>query len=143
MNAGGKGWNYRFLERTTEAESLAPSPQLRPDPVTAPPQDDNGSKKHGKRRSPRVLVSVPVEIFALGEDGSLLHEQGETEVVSAHGALLRMNEDLPDMQQGEIILGHPPNWTLGWVLESYPPKEDGRTRIAVEFSVPRQNFWLD
>jgi hypothetical protein len=85
---------------------------------------------------------VPVEIFARREDGGLVHEEGETEVVSAHGALVRTNQSLPQ-QQVEIILGQSPSRRLAWVLESHPAKEDGLVRIAVEFTVPCKEFWVD
>ena len=72
-----------------------------------------------------------------------VREQGETEVVSAHGALLKISTRVP---QGDIVTlmrpgGNPAK--LARVATILGRDADGRLRLAVELDTPSLEFWVE
>jgi len=51
--------------------------------------------KDPRRRSQRVVVGVPVEVLSARDSGEQVCQPAWTEVVSAHGALLRLETPIP------------------------------------------------
>jgi hypothetical protein len=54
------------------------------------PESIHSTRWTNVRRSQRVLLSVPVEVYLQAENASLLSEEGHTLVVNAHGGLLKL-----------------------------------------------------
>ena len=94
-----------------------------------------------RRRSERVLLVVPLEVAWERPDGSKLKDQAETELVSAHGALLRLKSQLAGVKELELIRKHPPMSTRARVVNTFPVGADGFVRVAVELAVPSHAFW--
>lgn len=93
------------------------------------------------RRSHRTATVHPVDVEWKRGDGLKVREPGETEVVSAHGALLRMHAIVP--RQSEIILRQLTTHQaiLARVVRVDPARADGVPRVAVEFSAPDEEYW--
>jgi hypothetical protein len=94
-----------------------------------------------RRRSPRLQAVTSVRVAWHNQEGSYARVQAETEDVSAHGALLRMDRELPP--RSVVVLNHGPasNWTMARVMRSGPARPDGWTPVAVELAVPSESFW--
>jgi len=75
------------------------------------------------------------------KDGLRVRESAETEVVSAHGALLRMNVQI--RPKTEVILKElTTHQTVpARIVRVDPPAQDGIARIAVELTTPSETFW--
>jgi hypothetical protein len=95
----------------------------------------------GKRRSQRVFLVVPVAVVWRRSDGLRVREQGHTEVVNAHGALLRVDAKFPLNTDIELIHRKTHNSTRARVVAVYPPQKDGIARVAVELAEPSETFW--
>lgn len=94
-----------------------------------------------RRRSQRTRTVKPVEVARHAEAGIYVWEQAETDVVSAHGALLRMKHNLPIREVITLRLPGATNWTMARVMRCDPPRPDGWTPVAVELAVPNEAFW--
>jgi hypothetical protein len=94
-----------------------------------------------RRRSTRVLLVMPVDVAWTSKDGLQVQEHAETEVVSQHGAMLRMGTRLPVGVQLE--LRRPASGMSGKarVVGVGNPSPDGMARVAVELAVPSDAFW--
>lgn len=72
-----------------------------------------------------------------------VREEGETEVVNAHGALIKLSTHL---RLGDTItLLHPQGspMKLARVVNDMGPGPDGRVRLGVELDTPSLEFWAD
>jgi len=94
-----------------------------------------------QRRSPRVAAVKRVDVEWKRKDGLRVRESAQTEVVSAHGALLRM--DVQIRPQSEVILRQlTTHQTVpARVVGVSPPAQDGFARVAVELMTPSETFW--
>jgi hypothetical protein len=84
---------------------------------------------------------VPLDVVWRRSDGVRVRESAHTEVVSAHGALLRINLHLPRGTEVELIHHKTRQSARAHVVATYPNQPDGVPRIAVELSVPSSTFW--
>lgn len=94
-----------------------------------------------RRRSTRVMLVIPVEIKWMTKDGPWVQEHADTEVVSAHGAMLRMKSRLHPGAQVEIRRPSIGQSVKAKVVGVGNPSNDGLARIAVEMVVPNETFW--
>ena len=95
-----------------------------------------------RRRSQRVRLAVPVDVAWKTSDGARHSEHAKSEVVSAYGGVLQMNEPYPPLKQ-VVELSHPSTHRscrarVVWVME---PENDESARVAVELAIPSQAFW--
>jgi hypothetical protein len=93
-----------------------------------------------KRRSQRVILSVPVSISGKKADGADFQEETMTLVLNAHGALISLaarvkesqslvikNKSSQEPQECRVVfIGH---------------TDGGKTQVAVEFLQPVPHFW--
>jgi len=105
----------------------------------ADPTELAGEKN--RRRSGRVFLVVPVDVVWRRSDGVRVRESAHTEVVNAHGALLRINTHLSRGTEVELIHHKTHQSTRARVVSTYPNQPDGVPRVAVELSVPSATFW--
>jgi len=108
----------------------------RPHPVTkeAPAKD--------RRRSPRLPRVIPVQLDWTREDGAYIEVDAQTEIVSAHGALLVLASDtLPATELR--VRNAETDATEQAAVVSVSAEKKGRTRMAVTFSAPNPSFWGD
>ncbi|HLE81711.1 MAG TPA: PilZ domain-containing protein [Dehalococcoidia bacterium] len=93
-----------------------------------------------RRRSPRVELVVPVQLEWTTDTGEYIEVNGETEIVSAHGALIRLKtaEDIAS----EVRIRNRQTGKVAWssVVSEYPAKGDQR-RVAFVLSTPDGTFW--
>ena len=99
-----------------------------------PPQTAN------QRRSQRIVLSVPLRVSGKLANGTPFVEHTKTLIVSAHGALLQLEEPVQDGQDLNIR-----NVTTG---EEMPCQVVDLNRganavieVGIEFSQPNPRFW--
>ncbi len=95
-----------------------------------------------RRRSQRVLLVIPVEVAWTTKEGQRFKEDAETQVVNAHGALLRMKTALAISAEVELTRPRTRQSTRARVVWTGDVvEEDEMTRVAVELAVPSETFW--
>jgi hypothetical protein len=110
-------------------------------PLTKGQQDKHGlSLDAGRRRSMRVLLSIPIQISGKCSDGQEFKEDSRTLVVNAHGALIALaaavaagqnisltNRSTRDSRECRIVyLGN---------------ASAGKVQMGIEFLEPSATFW--
>lgn len=105
---------------------------------TAPKPSGN---EGDRRRSTRVLLVIAVDVSWTSKDGLQVQEHAETEVVSLHGAMLRMSTRLPVGVQVEVRRPANGQTAKARVVGVGNPSPDGLARVAVELTVPSDAFW--
>lgn len=97
----------------------------------------------GHRRSQRYLLRIPISVSWTPPAGqATVKESAETEVVSAHGALIRLRQPLARDTRLQIMHKRTEESTLArvvWVGE--PENLDDPFPVGVELSVPTETFW--
>jgi hypothetical protein len=92
------------------------------------------------RRSSRVFIRIPVRASGKNRQGQQFHERCETIVVSAHGALLYLNETV---ELGTLLTLHNPatqeeeECRVVYLGDAGPKGQ----RVGVEFLSPAPRFW--
>jgi hypothetical protein len=94
-----------------------------------------------RRRSTRVLLVMPVDVGWTSKDGLQVQEHAETEVVSQHGAMLRMGSRLPVGVHVELRRPASGQSAKARVVGVGNPSPDGLARVAVELTTPSDAFW--
>lgn len=93
------------------------------------------------RRSARVLLVIPVEVAWTTPSGVRVQEHAETEIVNAHGALLRLKARLPRGAAVELTRARTHEKTQARVVFTSEHGADGLFRAGVELAVPGEKFW--
>ncbi len=96
---------------------------------------------HEKRRGERVLICVPVQVKAVGQDNRPVEEDAETAVVSRFGALIRVTSLLKMSSTLEVTHGfshEKETFRVVWVAEE---RTEGRWDTGVEAVTPVEDFW--
>ena len=92
------------------------------------------------RRSSRVLWRTPVILIWVSPGGVKVREHAETEVVNAHGALLRL--ETPRHAGKQIQLLDPRTNESRAARVVWSRGDAGNTAHAgVELNIPSENFW--
>jgi hypothetical protein len=98
------------------------------------------SESANRRRSERVVLRMRVLVVAEDEERKQIQEEAETQVVNAHGGLLRIKQHLHIGQS--FLLNNPKN---GEEISCrvVRTEEDGMDafKVAFEFDRPAPNFW--
>jgi PilZ domain len=92
-----------------------------------------------RRRSQRVILSVPVSVSGTGPKGKFA-EETKTLVVNAHGALLTLVAKVTQGQQLELKSASNPEVQSCKVVY-IGPSVQGQTQVGVEFLKPAPHFW--
>ena len=98
------------------------------------------SEVPNRRRSERVILRVAVVVLAEDEERKQLQEKAETQVVNAHGGLLKMRSQL---HVGQSFLLNNPQNNMEISCRVVRVEEQGMEfyHIAFEFDRPAPNFW--
>jgi hypothetical protein len=98
------------------------------------------SEGSNRRRSERVVLRMRVVVLAENQQREKIQVQAETQVVNAHGGLMRMREHLHVGQS--FILNNPAN-KKDMTCRVVRIEDDGLEffNIAFEFDQPAGNFW--
>jgi hypothetical protein len=93
-----------------------------------------------RRRSERVLLRLAVLVMAEDEERKQIQEKAETQVVNAHGGLLRMRNHL---HVGQSFLLNNPQNGMDMSCRVVRVEEDGLDffKVAFEFDRPSGDFW--
>jgi hypothetical protein len=93
-----------------------------------------------RRRSERVVLCMAVVVLAENEERKHIQEKAETQVVNAHGGLLRMKEHL---HVGQSFVLHNPRNSMDSSCRVVRTEEDGMEfyKVAFEFDRPAPKFW--
>lgn len=94
-----------------------------------------------RRRSLRVVISIPVNVAWVAKEGKGVTEPAHTEVVSAYGGTLWIKVLPPIPSEVELIQGRTRKSAPARVLRAYPARKDKMARIAVELLAPSETFW--
>ena len=93
-----------------------------------------------KRRSQRVVLSVPVLVYRPPRAGSPFFEGTHTLVVSAHGAVIGLTANVAPDQR--LLMQHSLSGEKQECRIVFTDKQSaGPTQVAVEFQQPAPNFW--
>jgi hypothetical protein len=93
-----------------------------------------------RRRSQRVMVSLPVRVAATTSYGDELSEETRTISVSKHGALLQLQMDVAKGQK--ILLRNPAtNDELECSVDYLGSMREGRREVGVSFVIPNRTLW--
>ncbi len=113
----------------------------KPQATSAPGSAKTQVGEAERRRSQRVLLIVQVEVSWVSKDGIKVKEHAETEVVSQHGAMLKMETKLTVGAQMEITRPVLSKTLKARVVGTSNPGQDGMARVAIELLSPSDNFW--
>jgi len=104
------------------------------------PEAEKNVTQTGTRRSERVLLDVPVVVRGDSADRGAFREETFTVTVSAHGALLMLENKVALGQT--IIVMNPKNWDERECRVAYiGPDRAGLAQVAVEFPQAAPDFW--
>lgn len=104
--------------------------------MSAPP--GSGTER---RRGERVLLRVPIKVYATAHDGSHLNESAETAVVSRYGALIHTTLPLKMGSTLELrnnFSEETEKFRVVWVNEK---AKEGKYDAGIEILTPRDDFW--
>lgn len=94
----------------------------------------------GRRRSLRVLLSVPVILRSVNPSASALEEETKTLVVNAHGALIQLSGNFKANQK--VTMTHKATReTQDCRIVYVGPMQDGKAQVGIEFAKPSPKFW--
>jgi hypothetical protein len=95
----------------------------------------------GQRRSQRMLLVIPVTVSWRTTAGVTLRQHAATEIVNAHGALLKIKACIPVNTVVDMMRPSLNRSAKARVVCSGAPNEEGVTHTAVEFVERNDEFW--
>ena len=93
-----------------------------------------------KRRSSRVAIAMPVEVFGQQANGKVFREETRTTVVNAHGALLVLSSAV-EIKASVLLINKKTNLEAQCRVISYVKTEKSKAELGVEFVNPQPRFW--
>lgn len=93
-----------------------------------------------KRRSSRVSIDMPVEVFGQQANGKVFREETRTTVVNAHGALLTLASTV-EIKPSVLLINKITNSEVQCRIISQKEVEKGKFELGVEFIDPQPRFW--
>lgn len=102
---------------------------------------DATTEAASQRRSQRMLLVITVTVSWRTSAGVTLRQHAATEVVNAHGALLKIKATIPVNSIVDLIRPSLNRSAKGRVVCCGTPSEDGLSRVAVEFLERNDEFW--
>ncbi len=121
-----------------------PRPKPEPRIFDAPPHDDqpNPAQPSGAtpRRSSRVTIDIPVEVYGQGSDGKVFHEETRTRVVNAHGALLLLKTEV-GLKQVVLLVNKKSHKEIQCRVAYRKEIRKERAEVGMEFLDPSPGFW--
>ena len=106
-------------------------------------RSDQAAKKaptKERRRSQRVPLLMPVQLDWNTKAGEYVEVDAQTEIVSAHGALLVLKSD--HLPTTEVRVRNVRTGAVEWAaVVGVVSQERNRAKLAVTFSAPNAEFW--
>ena len=98
------------------------------------------TKDVGRRRSMRVLLSVPIVVAGKDKDGKDFSEETRTLVVNAHGALISLAT--PVIAGQEVLISNKATHkSLECRIVYLGNTQDNKTQMGIEFIKASATFW--
>jgi hypothetical protein len=94
----------------------------------------------GRRRSMRVLLSVPILVSGKLQGKEEFNEHACTLVVNAHGALIALNASVM-ADQLVTVSNKATQQSLDCRIVYVGRAQDGKTQMGIEFLKPCPTFW--
>jgi hypothetical protein len=111
-----------------------------PIPTSSHTDKQAWTKDVGRRRSMRVLLSVPIVVVGKDKDGKDFSEDARTLVVNAHGALISLATPVVAGQE-VLISNKATRKSLGCRIVYLGNAQDNKTQMGIEFMTPSASFW--
>jgi hypothetical protein len=105
-----------------------------------PEKGKNWTPDPGRRRSMRVLLSVPIHVSGKAPDNKEFQEETRTLVVNAHGALIALAAPVVAGQM-ITVANNSTKQTKDCRLVYTGTSQGGKTQMGIEFSKPSPKFW--
>jgi len=112
-------------------------------PLPQPPPKENQTSwatDSGRRRSMRVLLSVPILVSGKLPGGQEFNEEAKTLVVNAHGALIALNAAV-SADQLVTVSNKTTRQSLDCRIVYVGRSQDEKTQMGLEFLQPCPGFW--
>jgi hypothetical protein len=109
-------------------------------PVTTPQEKKAPQIDAGRRRSMRVLLSVPILVSGKDSKQQDFHEETRTLVVNAHGALISLAAPVVAGQQITISNKATQEQRECRIVYLGTPNA-GKVQMGIEFVKPSPSFW--
>ena len=94
----------------------------------------------GRRRSMRVLLSVPIAVSGKAAGNEDFKEETRTLVVNAHGALIALAAQVV-AQQNVTLSNKATQQSIDCRVVHLGSAQGGKTQVALEFVKPSGKFW--
>jgi len=94
----------------------------------------------GRRRSMRVLLSVPIQVSGKTTAGKDFQEETRTLVVNAHGALISLAAPV-SAEQKINVANHATHQTMECRVVYLGTSQGGKTQMGIEFVKASRIFW--
>jgi hypothetical protein len=108
--------------------------------VTQERRLDSPQNPADRRRSERVVLQMKITVFAEDLDRKKHQEEALTQVVNAHGGLMKMKMELHVGQS--MLLVNPKNKVeQNCRVVRVDDRADGSYSVAFEFDAPNPKFW--
>ena len=92
------------------------------------------------RRSSRVAIDIPVEVYGQSLDGKIFHEETRTLVANAHGVLISLATEI-GLQQTLLLVHKKTRKEIECRVTYRKETEKGRAEVGIEFVSPSPRFW--
>jgi hypothetical protein len=94
----------------------------------------------GRRRSMRVLLSVPIQVRGKNAQNQDFTEETRTLVVNAHGALISLSAQVV-VDQKVFVSNSATHQTQECRVVYFGNMQAGKAQMGVEFMTPSPAFW--
>jgi hypothetical protein len=109
-------------------------------PAKTAAKETNWIADPGRRRSMRVLLSVPIHVRGKNAENKDFTEETRTLVVNAHGALISLAARVV-ADQSIIVENKATNQILECRVVYLGTSQARKTQMGIEFSKPSTRFW--
>ena len=105
-----------------------------------PPALKGLSNPATRRRSSRVAIDMPVEVFGQAANGKMFREETRTTTVNAHGALLVLGSPV-QIKPSVLLINKTTRIEVQCRVISLKETEKGKVELCIEFMIPQPRFW--
>lgn len=109
-------------------------------PVSTEKGEKDWTPDPGRRRSMRILLSVPILVSGKTVDNTGFNEETRTLVVNAHGALIALAAKVAAGQQ-ITVSNKSTRQSLECHIVYLGNSSGGKTQMGVEFAEASSSFW--
>jgi len=109
-------------------------------PLSTPKDKQAWIADPGRRRSMRVLLSVPITVSGKSPDNKIFIEDTRTLVVNAHGALISLAAPVV-ADQKVTVSNKATHQTLECRVVYVGSQQAGKAQMGIEFVKPSPTFW--